>query len=237
MGRGAWLECACHMPAQAHTKASPSFLRDFLYGNKKPDAWISVVDVRDVAQAHLLALRKQEAAGHRYIIAVDDSAARLSQLAAATVKALPEYLIKPRMTPGWQVSLFLNWPWLCGALVAGAVGAVVAATRSKGVVPGTIAGVVGALLLALIYRFAPKPYLKKVLQTEVRFDATKSRDELGLTYRPLKETLIATAHSMVEPGWVRVRLRETTEAMGVDDKTGSDETSETQPLTASNSSS
>lgn len=221
------------MCLQAHTKASPSFLRDFLYGNKKPDAWISVVDVRDVAQAHLLALRKPEAAGHRYIIAVDNSAARLSQLAAATVEALPEYDIKPRMTPGWQVSLFLNWPWFCGALVAGGIGAVIAATRSKGVVPSTIAGVVGALFLALIYKCAPKPYLKKVLQTEVRFDATKSRDELGLTYRPLKETLVATAKSMVEHGWVRVKLREPTEAATGDSETGSDET---QPLTATNTS-
>ncbi len=214
---------------QAHTKASPSFLRDFLYGNKKPDAWISVVDVRDVAQAHLLALRKQEAAGHRYIIAVDDSAARLSHLATATAEALPEYAIRPRMMPGWQVSLFLNWPWFCGALVAGGAGTVIAATWSKSVVPSTIAGVVGALFLALIYKCAPAPYLKKVLQTEVRFDAAKSRDQLGLTYRPLKETLIATAQSMVERGWVQVRLRKADEAVAGD-------SDETQPLTATNTS-
>ena len=182
---------------QAHTKASPSFLRDFLYGNKKPDAWISVVDVRDVARAHLLALRKLEAAGERYIVALDESAARLSQLAAATAKALPEYVIKPRMTPGWQVSMFLNWHWLCGALVAGGVGTVIAATRSKGYVPGVIAGAVGVFALALLYKFAPKPYLKKVLRTEVRFNAEKSRSELGLTYRPMEETLRDTAHSMV----------------------------------------
>eukprot|EP01043_Picozoa_sp_COSAG02_P010507 COSAG02_NODE_370_length_23672_cov_318.104738_10_plen_226_part_00 len=188
---------------QAHTKASPSFLRDFLYGNKKPDAWISVVDVRDVARAHLLALRKPEAAGERYIVALDKSAARLSQLAAATAEALPEYAIKPRMTPGWQVSMFLNWHWLCGALVAGGVGTVIATTRSKGYVPSVIAGAVGVFALALLYKFAPKPYLKKVLQTEVRFNAEKSRSELGLTYRPMEETLRDTAHSMV-PAWCSV---------------------------------
>ena len=182
---------------QAHTKASPSFLRDFLYGNKKPDAWISVVDVRDVARAHLLALRKPEAAGERYIVALDESAARLSQLAAATAEALPEYVIKPRMTPGWQVSLFLNWHWLCGALVAGGVGTVIATTRAKGYVPSVIAGAVGVFALALLYKFAPKPYLKKVLRTEVRFNAEKSRSELGLTYRPMEETLRDTARSMV----------------------------------------
>lgn len=204
---------ASRVPAQAHTKASPSFLRDWLYGNRKPDAWISLVDVRDVAQAHLLALRKHEAAGHRYIIAVDESAARLSQLAAATVEALPEYVIKPRMTPGWQIFLYLNWPWVCGALAVGGVSTVIACSRSRGVVSSAIAGVVGAVLLALIYKCAPKPYLKKVLQTEVRFNAEKSRNQLGLTYRPIEETLIATAHSMVNRGWVKVRLRKSAEAM------------------------
>ena len=53
---------------KAHTKASPSFLRQFLYGNKAPDAWVSVVDVRDVAAAHVVALNKVECAGQRYII-------------------------------------------------------------------------------------------------------------------------------------------------------------------------
>ena len=168
--------------------------------------------MRDVAQAHLLALRKQEAAGQRYIIAVDESAARLSQLAAATVDALPEYVIKPRMTPGWQIFLYLNWPWVCGALVVGSVGTIIAGIRSRGVFPSAIAGVVGAVLLALIYKCAPKPYIKKVLQTEVRFVAEKSRRELGLTYRPIKETLIDTAHSMVNRGWVKVRLRKSAEA-------------------------
>ena len=44
---------------KAHTKASPSFLRDFLFGNPKPDAWITVVDVREVALAHVVALQVQ----------------------------------------------------------------------------------------------------------------------------------------------------------------------------------
>lgn len=210
--------------AQAHTKASPSFLRDFLFGNAKPDAWISVVDVREVSKAHLLALQKPEAAGQRFIIARDDSAARLSSLATATVKALPEYNIKPRMTPSWQVSLFLNWHWLGAALVAGGVGGIVAWTRAS-ILPSSASGVIGAVLLGILYRFAPKPYLKKVLQTEIRFDAEKSRAELGLAYRPLEETLRDTAKSMVQEGWVKLKQRK-----GKGDPAGAAAAEETQPL-------
>ena len=61
---------------KAHTKASPSFLRQFLYGNKAPNAWISVVDVREVAEAHVVALRSEECSGQRYVIAEDTSAVR-----------------------------------------------------------------------------------------------------------------------------------------------------------------
>ena len=38
--------------------------------------------------------------------------------------------------------------------------------------------------------------VRKVLRTEVLFDASKSVNELGLTYRPLEETLRDTAHSV-----------------------------------------
>ena len=36
----------------------------------------------------------------------------------------------------------------------------------------------------------------KVLKVEVKFDASKSEKELGLTYRPLGDTLRDTAHSV-----------------------------------------
>ena len=46
-----------------------------------------------------------------------------------------------------------------------------------------------------------------MLQTEIRFDAEKSRAELGLAYRPLQETLRDTANSMVQEGWVKLKQR------------------------------
>ena len=91
-------DCVCINPVvvfgpcltKAHTKASPSFVRQFLYGNKIADAWISVVDVREAADAHLAALRRPECAGKRYIIADDTSSARMSSLATQTVAACPD---------------------------------------------------------------------------------------------------------------------------------------------------
>jgi hypothetical protein len=53
----------------------------------------------------------------------------------------------------------------------------------------------------------PKPYTKLVYSTEVKFSADKSRRELGLTYRPMAETLRDTAMSMVDSGWVKCKRR------------------------------
>eukprot|EP00937_MAST-01D_sp_MAST-1D-sp2_P001868 g1868.t1 len=41
---------------KAHTKASPVFLRQLLFGNKQPRVSFPIVDVRDVASAHVRAL-------------------------------------------------------------------------------------------------------------------------------------------------------------------------------------
>jgi hypothetical protein len=132
---------------KAHTKASPSFLRDFLYSNSKPNAWISIVDVREVADAHVAALQKSETAGKRYIIARDDSAAYLNTLAAQTAKANPEYLIKPyRTTSVCLLSLYLNLTLSVFILGAAGVAAVVGATGGS-VVPSAIAGGVALLVL------------------------------------------------------------------------------------------
>jgi hypothetical protein len=120
--------------------------------------------------------------------------------------------------------LFLNWHWLGAALVAGGVGGIVAWPRAS-ILPSSASGVIGAVLLGILYRFAPKPYLKKVLQTEIRFDAEKSRAELGLAYRPLEETLRDTAKSMVQEGWVKLKQRK-----GKGDPAGAAAAEETQPL-------
>lgn len=143
---------------KAHTKASPSFLRDFLYNNPKPNAWISVVDVREVADAHVVALQKPEAAGNRYIIARADSAANLTTLAAQTVAANPEYIIKPyKTTSGCVLSLYLSLPLAAFILGIAGVAAAVGATGAN-VMPSAIAAGVALLVLVIAYLNRPSEY-------------------------------------------------------------------------------
>ena len=71
--------------------------------------------MRDTAQAHIEALRREEVAGNRYIIARDDSAMRLSSMARQLQECCPEYKLSPRFVPGWQTALYLNWPWVASA--------------------------------------------------------------------------------------------------------------------------
>jgi nucleoside-diphosphate-sugar epimerase len=54
--------------AKAHAKASPFVFRQALYGNDQPNGQFSVVDVRDVALAHVLAMENPEANGKRFIL-------------------------------------------------------------------------------------------------------------------------------------------------------------------------
>lgn len=48
---------------KAHTKASPVFIRQLLYGNTQPDVSFTFVDVREVAQAHAIAVEAEGIAG------------------------------------------------------------------------------------------------------------------------------------------------------------------------------
>lgn len=58
---------------KAHTKASPVFIRQLIYGNALPNLYTHFVDVRDVAEAHVQALLRPEASkgNARHIIAGD----------------------------------------------------------------------------------------------------------------------------------------------------------------------
>jgi nucleoside-diphosphate-sugar epimerase len=48
---------------KAHTKASPVFIRQLMYGNAQPDVSFTWVDVRDVAAAHAAAVEGEGIAG------------------------------------------------------------------------------------------------------------------------------------------------------------------------------
>merc|ERR1712039_995403 len=60
--------------AKAHCKASPYVFRQALLGKKQPNLVYSVVDVRQVATAHVEAMLRPEANGKRFILDNDDPA-------------------------------------------------------------------------------------------------------------------------------------------------------------------
>jgi len=59
--------------AKHHTKASPYVFRQALYGNPFQNMMMPMVDVRDVARAHVEALLHPEAGGKRFIVDGDGS--------------------------------------------------------------------------------------------------------------------------------------------------------------------
>ena len=95
---------------RAHTKASPIFVRDVLFGNPLPPiAGANFVDVRDVAEAHAVALdRAPDLDGGRFVLVNDDPCANLLVLGDVAQAAFPDYVLdaKPRW-PKWQLDLAL----------------------------------------------------------------------------------------------------------------------------------
>uniref|UniRef100_A0A6T6C865 NAD-dependent epimerase/dehydratase domain-containing protein n=1 Tax=Compsopogon caeruleus TaxID=31354 RepID=A0A6T6C865_9RHOD len=97
-----------------HTKASPIFIRQILYGNPQPNLFVSFCDVRDVASAHVQALREPEAKGKRFI--VDGARNRstgmfLSELAASLQEVLAgEYIVPSNFISNWKITL--SWFYL-----------------------------------------------------------------------------------------------------------------------------
>eukprot|EP01047_Picozoa_sp_COSAG01_P064753 COSAG01_NODE_8626_length_2714_cov_24.256881_2_plen_111_part_00 len=87
-----------------------------------------MVDVREAADAHVAALRRPECAQQRYIIADDSSSARMSKLAEQTVDACPEFSIRPAFVPGWQLTLFFQWPLVAASVLTTALAGVVCAS-------------------------------------------------------------------------------------------------------------
>ena len=89
---------------KAHAKGSVSVVRDFVVGTfpGAPPFAFSVVDVRDVATAHVDALEKADLSG-RFIL----SAATLwmREMAAAVAKALPGVKVRTNQLPSFLIYL------------------------------------------------------------------------------------------------------------------------------------
>eukprot|EP01065_Artemidia_motanka_P008899 TRINITY_DN14519_c0_g1_i1.p1 TRINITY_DN14519_c0_g1~~TRINITY_DN14519_c0_g1_i1.p1 ORF type:complete len:381 (+),score=77.29 TRINITY_DN14519_c0_g1_i1:62-1204(+) len=91
---------------KAHTKASAVVVRQFLYGNEQPNYTTGVVDVRDVAAAHVAALVTPEAQGSRFIC-VQGPSLKICDLGPRTAALFPNLQIEAR-EPG-AAKLWFGW--------------------------------------------------------------------------------------------------------------------------------
>jgi dihydroflavonol-4-reductase len=121
------------------------------------DLNLGIVDVREVADAHMAGAFLPEASG-RYILSGHDSG--FVEMARVLREAFPSYPVGSRVLPKWLL-------WLVGPFVNGA-------------------------------------FTRKVVSRNIglpwKADNSKSRRELGIQYRPLKDTLTEHFQQMVDAG-------------------------------------
>lgn len=140
---------------------SLAFMQDLLSGKYRmgaPDLMFGYVDVRDVAQAHLLALEKADALG-RHILAER----------TASVLDLVE-LLKNKYGDRYKLPLMKAPKWLL-------------------------------LLIAPLFGLKRK-FVQRNVGHKINLDASKSREKLGVNYRPLEETLTDMVEQMEKDGMV-----------------------------------
>ncbi|MFO7786960.1 MAG: aldehyde reductase [Halospina sp.] len=148
------------------TSESFTIFRQMADGTLKPgapDITFGLVDVRDVAEAHLRAAFTPEAQG-RYIISGHDST--LMDIATILRESFGDDWPFPRRTlPKWLL-------WLVGPMV------------NK----------------ALTRRF-----ISRNVAYPASFDNTRSKKELGMTYRPLDATVVEMFQQLLDAGSIRKR--------------------------------
>mmetsp|Transcript_41367 Transcript_41367/g.95843 ORF Transcript_41367/g.95843 Transcript_41367/m.95843 type:complete len:333 (-) Transcript_41367:188-1186(-) len=76
--------------AKPHAKASPYVFRQALYGNNQPNQPYSVVDVREVATAHVEAMLRPEAHGKRFILDADEPSIAVNDLIQKCREMFPQ---------------------------------------------------------------------------------------------------------------------------------------------------
>lgn len=127
-----------------------------------PDLWIPIVDVRDVASAHVMAMTSSEAAGQRFIVS-SGSGLKMKEIAAVVKEGL------------------------------GARGTAIHG-RSM---PTSVVRIAG-LFNKTAREIVPELGLVK------RIDTEKARRLLEWQSRPVEETILATAESLLDKGVVTV---------------------------------
>eukprot|EP00041_Stephanoeca_diplocostata_P023445 m.577126 g.577126 ORF g.577126 m.577126 type:complete len:351 (-) comp22292_c0_seq19:1440-2492(-) len=148
---------------KAHTKASPCFVRELIYGNPLGDISFTFVDAREVGEAHVNALEKDGINGERFIITGDHDThyTRMPQVADTLSQLFPSMTFKANLYSGF--------------------------------------------LYTLAWYFTMSTFEKAVITSEIHLDNSKSKNVLGIKYRPASETLKDTVSSMVDTGFVKVK--------------------------------
>lgn len=92
---------------KAHTKASPVFIRQLIFGNAQPDVSFTWVDVREVAHAHAVAVTAPDVAGRRFILTGDHAThfTRFPALAEQCCDIAPEFKIEAKLYSGFMYNI------------------------------------------------------------------------------------------------------------------------------------
>jgi nucleoside-diphosphate-sugar epimerase len=152
-------------PSLARSSASTSISTMKQLGNGTmragaPKLVMGVVDVRDVAQAHILAGYNPAAEGRHIVCAGERS---LLQLGTVLRGKFPQYPFPRKETP-----TFLVW------------------------------------LVAPLARLQ-RSFVKQNVGLPLRIDNRRSREKLGLSYRPIDQTVVEHFQQMIDDGLIRRR--------------------------------
>ena len=162
--------------AKRHTKASAVFLREAIYNNSVAPAYVKFVDVRDVAVAAQKALELQTAETHRFLLAADAPAMRLSDLGDIAQRQLPQYQLR---TPARFSPVFV---WIL-VLISSVLYA-----------------------LPLVGRFFLGPLERSTLIWREELATGKAKRMLGVRFRPIEDTVKEGVESMIDQGFVKPKM-------------------------------
>ncbi len=141
---------------------SVSLMKQFGDGTARfgvPDLYLGIVDVRDVAQAHINAGFTPEASGRHILSAGEISLIEIGRILEAHFG--PKFPFPRRVSPK-----FFMW--------------------------------LAAPLLGLT-----RPFVSKNVGYRIRYDNTCSKTNLGMTYRPQNETIIAHFQQLIDDGLIK----------------------------------
>jgi dihydroflavonol-4-reductase len=146
--------------ARIHLRSSPSLVRHMLRGKMPavPRLSLNVVDVRDVAEAHVRAL-EVDGPAERYLCSNEDI--WLRDMGRVLAERFPDHPVPRRELPD-----------------------------------------VLAYVAALFARQVSVHYLRTNLGRRRSLDNSRVRRELGLSLRPAEESIVETARSIIDNGWL-----------------------------------